>query len=152
VLKEIVPVGGGGFFVAALARISAFSFPRMSQWLGIYCSCSSLFCYWDVECEFLNSSAVGWRFSALVMNWMAEIRCHFGRKIWLVELCNSPRGVRYGSDLGVKVTGVSAHWSSFFEENAVDTIAGSFCVSIVGAVRVDLHPITLREVLLEMSL
>jgi hypothetical protein len=32
-----VLAGGGGIFVADLARKSAFSLPRMSQWLGIHC-------------------------------------------------------------------------------------------------------------------
>jgi hypothetical protein len=55
-----------------LARKSAFSFPKVSQWLGIHCSRSSLFCCRDVKSEFLKSSAVGWRFAALVTNRMAE--------------------------------------------------------------------------------
>jgi hypothetical protein len=58
VLKVSLLVGGGGFLVAALARKSAFLFPKLLQWLGIHCRRSSLFRCRDVESEFLKSIAL----------------------------------------------------------------------------------------------
>jgi hypothetical protein len=64
-----------GLVTAALARKLAFSFPRMLQWLGIHSAAAVLcFAVGSSKVEFVKSSAfaVGWRFAALVRNWIAK--------------------------------------------------------------------------------